>query len=578
MITEQKELWDSLDGKGFAAQYAKIADRASHDAEGNPINSNKVVFIEGTITESGSGTSTVYTVTCSTTYSEVATYLAQHLIPVCKFTRTKNNVTSTWYFYFHFNENPGSTSYTFGSVDNIVHSTDGIHGFISCVRVYPDNSWTFAEFMGYDYKKVDDLLSDKLAKADASISVDGLSGNRWYKVAETSFIGAYGNKSATFEVNYTDSDWKITTLLIDINIRSQNANKPYAVSMTAVATKVLAECDVRIVSRGAISSRKVEIWVKCGSSETRSSAFISERASGGYLYNTTSTFTYTSYSATAGQAEPTSDEPNNVYVYTPTIVSFDSTRAASWINSGIFDVARIPTTGSITSGDTTHVPTSQAVYDFVTDFKKPCYVAATNYCNGKIAKITWDGNVSCIPFKMKFAFDYGTNYHRFQCFELYGEINGTKESPDIRLWCDCVSADGSYQPTTSSVGWRNPYGEGIEIWASHVKAYDGAVVPNLSGAKFMMLEVCTPNTNNFHIDIDCSFGITWYPSTQNSKDCYILSTKTFLTTSDLANTIDSSTTNKAATPQAVYNWTGGYQTVVSPGGTPGSAANTLYFV
>ncbi len=216
-------------------------------------------------------------------------------------------------------------------------------------------------------KSLDD---GKLAKADASISVDGLSGYRWYKVAETSFTGAYGNKSAAFEINYTDSDWKITTLLIDFNIRSQNANKPYAVSMTAVATKVLSECDVRIVSRGAISSRKVEIWVKCGSSESRSSAFIGEHASGGYLYNTTSTFTYTSYSATAGQVEPTTDEPNNVYVYTPTIVSFDLTRAASWINSGTFDVARIPTASSVTN-DATRVPTSQAVYNYACPAPRP---------------------------------------------------------------------------------------------------------------------------------------------------------------------------------------------------------------
>ena len=188
-------------------------------------------------------------------------------------------------------------------------------------------------------------------KADASIIADGLSGERWYKVAESSFTDTYGNRTAAIEINYTDSEYtnvaprksNVSTMLVDLNMRSQGANEPYAVLVTAICSKIVAGLDVCVVSRGAVAQRKIELWVKCGGSEHRSSALISQRAFGTYILSATSSFTFTSYNGVVGQAKPVTDSANNVYVYSPELVSFDSTKDASWINSGTFDAARIPT-------------------------------------------------------------------------------------------------------------------------------------------------------------------------------------------------------------------------------------------
>lgn len=50
MNTEQKELWDSYDGKGFAAQYSQYSERARTDADEHDITltiSNDTVTLIG---------------------------------------------------------------------------------------------------------------------------------------------------------------------------------------------------------------------------------------------------------------------------------------------------------------------------------------------------------------------------------------------------------------------------------------------------------------------------------------------------------------------------------------------------
>ena len=194
-------------------------------------------------------------------------------------------------------------------------------------------------------------VAKTVKKADASIIADGLSGERWYKVAESSFKDTYGNRTAAIEINYTDSEYtnvaprksNVSTMLVDLNMRSQGANEPYAVLVTAICSKIVAGLDVCVVSRGAVAQRKIELWVKCGGSEHRSSALISQRAFGTYILSDTSSFTFTSYNGVVGQAKPVTDSANNVYVYSPEIVSFDSTKDASWITTGTFQAAQIPT-------------------------------------------------------------------------------------------------------------------------------------------------------------------------------------------------------------------------------------------
>lgn len=167
---------------------------------------------------------------------------------------------------------------------------------------------------------------------------------------------------------------------------------------------------------------------------------------------------------------------------------------------------------------------SQAVYVNENGLVQPCksIVKAISYCNGRIAKITWDGSPNCIPFMIKFMFDYGTYYHSMEEITCYGEINGSMNSPTLYIWGKTYNTKNPNVTSTSSLGWMTT-ADGIEIWASHVKAYSGAVIPHLNSARFMLLDVKCPSTDNVNIDIDTSFTDTWTPTAANSVDCNAIS-------------------------------------------------------
>ncbi len=117
---------------------------------------DKIVFIDGTITRSGSGPYT-YSVTCSTTYAQVSQYLSEGKVPVCKFSRSDTG--QTWYFYYHMTY--ANNRHAFGSND-IYNVANNDTAYASCVYVKTDDSWTFIEVETYDNGYWLERLLDKV--------------------------------------------------------------------------------------------------------------------------------------------------------------------------------------------------------------------------------------------------------------------------------------------------------------------------------------------------------------------------------------------------------------------------------
>jgi hypothetical protein len=162
--------------------------------------------------------------------------------------------------------------------------------------------------------------------ADSRISADAVSGDRWYKVADTAFDDTYGTRSGSWLITFASSETNkanITSLLLNVSLRTQNATKPYYVYTNGFCSGKLTDnaFGAKVVSRGIMGSgRKVELWVKCGADGTyRCSVLTKELAGRNYLLSKTKQFNYYDYTG-AGSAAPVTDESNNVYVYEPTIV------------------------------------------------------------------------------------------------------------------------------------------------------------------------------------------------------------------------------------------------------------------
>ena len=163
--------------------------------------------------------------------------------------------------------------------------------------------------------------------ADSRVSIDAVSGERWYKVADTPFADTYGTRNGSWLITFASSETNkanITSLLLNVSLRTQNATKPYYVYTNGFCSGKLTDnaFGAKVVSRGIMGSgRKVELWVKCGGdSSYRCSVLTKELAGRNYLLSKTKQFNYYDYQGVAGSAAPVTDESNNVYVYEPTIV------------------------------------------------------------------------------------------------------------------------------------------------------------------------------------------------------------------------------------------------------------------
>ena len=131
-------LWTYISGKVFS-------DNGKVPASNLPDSiKSKVVYIDGTITRSGSGPYT-YSVTCSKTYAQVSQYLSEGKVPVCKFSRSDTG--QTWYFYYHMTY--ANNRHAFGSTD-IYNVGNNDTAYASCVYVETDDSWNFIEVETYD--------------------------------------------------------------------------------------------------------------------------------------------------------------------------------------------------------------------------------------------------------------------------------------------------------------------------------------------------------------------------------------------------------------------------------------------
>jgi hypothetical protein len=162
--------------------------------------------------------------------------------------------------------------------------------------------------------------------ADSRVSADAVSGDRWYKVADTPFDDTFGTRNGSWLITFASSESakaNITSLLLNVSLRTQNATKPYYVYTNGFCSGKLTanEFGAKVVSRGVMGrGRKLELWVKCGGDGSyRCSVLTKELAGKSYLLSKTKQFNYYDYTG-AGSAAPVTDESNNVYAYEPDIV------------------------------------------------------------------------------------------------------------------------------------------------------------------------------------------------------------------------------------------------------------------
>jgi len=131
--------------------------------------------------------------------------------------------------------------------------------------------------------------------------------------------------------------------------------------------------------------------------------------------------------------------------------------------SNVVPITKLPTASSVTSGDTTHVPTADAVYNSLNEYVYLNKEYSASYNRGKVASLTWSGSLDNALFEIDFT--YSPNNNTIQRVHVVLNISGSVSNPTVEVF-SCGFINKQYNKLSNSkVGWFYSSGEqNVQLW------------------------------------------------------------------------------------------------------------------